>query len=76
MSDPNVIFGSLDVEGYIVGGIGLHLGAFYDRSSGNHGGFLSFDMGGGLGGFAGGSGGAASSLSAFQGRAAVVGLGR
>ena len=73
--DPNVIFGSFDFEGYLLGGGGIHVGAFYDRSSGHYGGFLSLEIGGGLGGFVGVTGGEASSLSAFQGPASVAGVG-
>ena len=72
---PNVVFGGVDVEGYLIAGGGFHFGGFYDRSTGNVGWFFSFDLGGGLGANAGISGGIASNLSSFQGPTSVLGTG-
>jgi RHS repeat-associated protein len=76
LSNPNVgFFDFLDLEGYLGPGGGIHFGAFYDRSTGNYGLFRSVDSGGGWGGSAGTSFGAASQLSAFQGPTSVIGGG-
>lgn len=72
---PNVLFGSFDAEGYVMFGIGIHLGGFYDRSTKNYGLFWAFDVGGGLGASAGVSGGVARDLSSFQGAVSVLGAG-
>lgn len=72
---PNVLFGSFDAEGYVMFGIGVHLGGFYDRSTKNYGLFWAFDVGGGLGASAGVSSGVDRDLSSFQGAVSVLGAG-
>ena len=73
--DPHVVFTGLDAEGYLLVGGGIHVGVFRDQTTGNTGWFFSLDLGAGLGGNVGFSGGVASNLSSFQGPTSVVGAG-
>lgn len=74
-SKPNVFTFSFDAGGYLLFGGGIQIGVFYDRSTGNYGGFYTIDLGAGLGGSAGFSFGSASNLSSFQGPTSTIGGG-
>jgi RHS repeat-associated protein len=67
VSNGNVRFASLNIEGYMGFGFTEQLGIFKDTTTGNWGFYNTFGLGGGWGGSASINGGKARSLSSFQG---------